>query len=41
MSLRREPRPGSDRRDASMAVVEYGVALVAFIAVCLLTLARG
>lgn len=41
MNILREPRHGSLRRDASMAAVEYGVALVAFIAACLLALARS
>ena len=41
MHLRREPRPGSLMQDASMTAVEYGVALVAFIAACLLAIARG
>ena len=41
MNLRREPRPGPLLQDASMKAVEYGVALVAFIAACLLALARG
>ena len=41
MHLRREPRQGPLVQDASMRAVEYGVALVAFIAACLLAIARG